>query len=274
MSTTDQSPLQLPFANLFSWLAKPITTGFASIGHITHHTLVSFKWIIQGRWGWLRTIDAATAIGIGSAPMVLMICTIAGSVMSLQIALRFVQTGANNYVGGLIALAIIREIGPMFTALAVGCRNGTAMTAELANMSVTEQLDALHMMGTCAKRYLLVPRLIASMTMVPILTILSSFLAILGGMLVSYQVANIHPWTFIDSVWLMISGRDIIMGIIKAIIFGGLIAVICCTKGLMTKGGAPQVGQATRQAAIWTAITLIITDFLLTLLMFTGNSPF
>lgn len=240
-------------------------TGF---GEATRHGLRGLAWIFRGRWGWQRLLSAASDIGVGSAPMALLICLIAGSVMSLQIALRFVQTGANNYVGGLIALAIVRELGPMFTALAVASRNGTAMAAELANMAVTEQLDALRMMGTSPIRYLLVPRLLAAMVMVPVLTILASVTAIVGGLVVAYQVARVHPWTFLDSLWLMLAERDVVMALIKAVIFGGLIAVICCTKGLTTRGGAPDVGQATRQAAIWTAITLIVTDFFLTLIMF------
>ncbi len=251
-----------------------IATGLALMGSTVINARQVFGALLKGKLHVPQAIQQASSMGVDAAPMALLICLTAGSVISLQVTLRFIQTGANDYVGGLVTLALVREIGPMFTALAIACRNGTAMAAELGNMSVSEQLDALRMLHINPVRYLLAPRVVGSVLALPLVAALATLVAVFGGMMVAQVVGDLHYWKFIDSIWIMLRPYDIQMAFIKSLVFGTLISLICGTIGLHTRGGAPQVGQACRYAAIWSAIVLIITDFFLSLFMFSDVSPF
>jgi phospholipid/cholesterol/gamma-HCH transport system permease protein len=200
--------------------------------------------------------------------MSVLICTIAGSVLALQSAQRFAQSGATAYVGGLVALAIVREIAPIFTCLAVGARAGTAIAAEIANMQVTEQVDALRILRISPIRYLLVPRLLACLCALPMLTLIGSVVAIAGGMVVAQTVTGLHYSKFLESVWLSLKPSDVRISLFKAMIFGIILAAISCTVGLNTRGGAKDVGLATTRAVVLISITIIIADFLLTWVFF------
>ncbi|MBK8190674.1 MAG: ABC transporter permease [Vampirovibrionales bacterium] len=227
--------------------------------------------IAQGRINWRLTLAQTAAIGFDSAPMSIIICLVAGSVLALQTAAKFAQTGADAYVGGLVALAIVREIGPIFTCMAVGARAGTAIAAEIANMKVTEQIDALTTMNVSPVRYLFVPRLLACVVALPLLTIVDSLIAIIGGMLIAQNVSYLHYSKYLESVWLYLKPYDIRVSLIKSMIFGVILAAICCTIGLTTRGGAKDVGEATTRAAVWTVVAILIADFFLTW-MFFGSS--
>lgn len=231
----------------------------------------ALAYILQGRINWRLTLAQTAAIGYDSAPMSIIICLVAGSVLALQTAAKFAQTGADAYVGGLVALAIVREIGPIFTCMAVGARAGTAIAAEIANMKVTEQIDALKTMSVSPVRYLFVPRLLACVAALPLLTLLDSLIAVVGGMGIAQNVSHLHYSKYLESVWLYLKPYDIRVCLIKSVIFGVILATICCTIGLTTRGGAKDVGQATTRAAVWTVIVILVADFFLTWVFF-GSS--
>ncbi len=245
---------------------------FAEVGTLSLNIFHSLRFIAKLRIDVKKTISQIAGIGFDSLAMSILICVIAGSVLALQIAKRFAQTGADNYIGGLVALAIVREIGPIFTCLAVGARAGTAIAAELANMKVNEQIDALRVLRIEPLRYLMVPRLLACIIAMPMLTLIGEGAAIIGGMLVAQSTTKLHYSKYLDSVWLFLKWSDIEFSIIKAIIFGVLVAAISCTVGLNTKGGARDVGLSTTRAVVWISIALIISDFLLTFMFFGGDS--
>lgn len=228
----------------------------------------SFFFAMRGDVDLKKVVTQTAIIGFDSLLMSVLICTIAGSVLALQSAQRFAQSGATAYVGGLVALAIVREIAPIFTCLAVGARAGTAIAAEIANMQVTEQIDALRILRINPLRYLMVPRLLASLCALPMLTMIGSVVAIAGGMVVAQTVTGLHYSKFLESVWLSLRLSDIRIGLFKAMIFGILMAGISCTIGLNTRGGAKDVGIATTRAVIWISVTIIIADFLLTWVFF------
>ncbi len=251
-----------------SALLHPLQSAVDRIGYLFIFLWEAVRFIAQGKIDWRTTLSQAAAIGFDSAPMAIMICVISGSILALQTAAKFAQTGADNYVGGLVALAVVREIGPIFTCLAVGARSGTAIAAEIANMKVTEQVDALSVMHVSPVRYLFVPRLIACIMSLPLLTILGSTISILSGMIVAKSVTNLHFSKYLESIWLYLKPYDIRVSLIKSVIFGVLLASVCCSIGLLTKGGAREVGQSTTKAAVWTAITILVTDFFLTWIFF------
>lgn len=234
------------------------------LGECSINLKKALTFILKGKISLKNTIVQAAILGFDSAPIALIISMVSGAVLTLQVSKQFIQNGADSYIGGLVAIAIIREMAPLFVALAVGARAGTAIAAEIATMKVTEQVDALKLLQVDPVYYLIVPRLIAAALMIPLITIPAEFFGILGGMIVAKVTVNLHFNRFIESVWLYSKISDINISLVKALIFGILIAIICTTIGLATKGGAKEVGKSTTKAAIWIAAILIISDFLLT----------
>ncbi|OGI23422.1 MAG: hypothetical protein A2287_02505 [Candidatus Melainabacteria bacterium RIFOXYA12_FULL_32_12] len=222
------------------------------------------KCIFSGKINIKNTLIQSSIIGFDSTAIALIITLISGSVLALQVSKQFVLSGAEAYVGGLVSIALVREMAPIFASLAIGARAGTAIAAEIGNMQVTEQVDAIKVLKVDPIAHLVVPRLIAGILMVPLITILAELIGILGGMFVAKATVNIHPNIYINSVWLYLGIYDIKVSLVKAAIFGLLITLICSTHGLLTKGGAKEVGIATTKAAIWTALTILVFDYFLT----------
>lgn len=241
---------------------------FKNIGEIIHNLVLSFKYILKGKIDLNKVVEQTALIGFDSLPITVLICLIAGSVLALQTAEKFALTGADDYVGGLVALAIVREMGPIFACLTIGARSGTAIAAEIANMQVTEQVDALRVMQISPVRYLVVPRLLACVFALPLLTLVGESVAILGGMFIANQTSNLRYSKYLDSVWVYLGRSDVMFSLIKAIIFGFLVAAISCTIGLLAKGGARDVGLSTTKAVVWISVTILITDFFLSWVFF------
>jgi len=238
------------------------------IGLCVINLFCALKCIFQGKINFKNAMFQAASIGYDSLPIALTISLVAGAVLSLQVSQQFVQTGADSYIGGLISIAITREMAPIFAALAIGARAGTAIAAEIGNMSVTEQIDALKVLKVDPLEYLLVPRLLAGIIVVPLVTALAEFIGILGGMFVANNSVALHPYLYIKSVWLYSNVYDIKVSLIKAAVFGILVTVICTTHGLKTKGGAREVGLSTTKAAIWTAVAIFVFDLILSWIFF------
>ena len=234
------------------------------IGECSINFYNSLKYLLKGETDIKKVLTQAAFIGYDSVGMALTITFVAGSVLSLQVGKYFSMTGADSYVGGLISVAMIRELAPIFASLAIGARAGTSIAAEIGNMCVTEQIDAMKTLKTDPVSYLVLPRLIAGVIMVPLVTILSELIGILGGMWISFVTINMHPNRYINSVWLYSNTHDITVSLVKAAVFGLLISLICCTHGLNTKGGANEVGKSTTQAAIWSTTAILVFDYLIT----------
>ncbi len=250
------------------WIPKPIIQFLDEAGGLFLNLKDSARFLLRGQTDWQKTLMQTAMVGFDSLGMSVLICVITGSVLALQTASKFAQTGTDFYVGGLVALAVVRELGPIFTCLSVGARAGTAIAAEIANMQVTSQIDALRVMGVSPIRYLFLPRLLACMIALPMLTIIGEVAAILGGMQVAYWVAGLHYHMYLESVWLFVKPYDIRVSLLKALIFGVILAAISCTVGLNAKGGAREVGLSTTKAVVWIAITIIVADFFLTWIFF------
>lgn len=234
------------------------------IGQCTINLLKAVKYIFSGRISVKNTLIQSAIIGYDSAAIAVVISLVSGAVLAIQVAKQFVLSGAESYVGGLISIAIVREMAPVFASLAIGARAGTAISAEIGNMQVTEQIDALKTLKVDPIAYLLVPRLIAGCIMVPLVTLISEFIGVLGGMYVAQETVGIHFNRYLNSVWLYLDDYDISVSLIKAFVFGILITVICATHGLQTRGGAKEVGIATTKAAIWSTLAVLIFDYFLT----------
>ena len=178
------------------------------------------------------------------------------------------MSGADTYIGGTIAIVMIREIAPGFAALAIGARAGTAICAEIANMQVTSQVDAMKILKVDPVGYYFTPRILAAAVTVPMVVLLAEFVGIAGGMIVSSATIDLHPARYMHSVWAWMATKDIYISLLKAAIFGALIALVCATQGYETKGGAKEVGLSTTKSAILSTIYVMIADFLINLVFY------
>ncbi|HEX5215388.1 MAG TPA: ABC transporter permease [Vicinamibacterales bacterium] len=217
---------------------------------------------------YLRDIvEQLDAIGIGSLTVVLLTGTFTGMVLALQSGMTLDQFGARSMVGRLVSASMVKELGPVLTALMVTGRVGSGIAAELGSMAVTDQLAALRSLGTDPIRKLVTPRVIAGTLMVPVLTVISDAVGILGGGIISstqLQVANSVYWNNVTASLFM---DDIWMGLIKPFVLGFLIVTIGCHVGLRARGGTQGVGRATTQAVVAGSVAVLAVDFFLTKLL-------
>lgn len=238
------------------------------LGLCVQNLIRSIKYLFAGQVRFSEVISKAAAISYDSLPISLIIAFISAAVIAIQVSKQFLATGAETYIGGTITLVLIREIAPGFVALAIGARAGTAISAEIANMQVTSQVDAMKTLKIDPVGYYFTPRILAAALTVPMVVLLAELVGSIGGMLVAYGTIDLHPSRYMNSVWAWIDTRDIYISLLKASIFGGLIALVCATQGYKTKGGAKEVGISTTQAAILSTIYMLIADFLINLVFY------
>jgi phospholipid/cholesterol/gamma-HCH transport system permease protein len=204
------------------------------------------------------------SMGVGSMSIVVLTGVFTGMVLALQSSATLDAFGARPYVGRLVCISMVRELGPVLTALMVTGRVGSGMAAELGSMVVTQQIDALRVLGSDPIRKLVAPRLAAGMIMVPVLTVISDTLGVVGGALISIFSLKL-TWVFYwRSVAAALSVNDLMMGLTKPIAFGFIIASVGCYQGLSTRGGSLGVGAATTQSVVVGSVLILCTDFFMT----------
>ncbi len=238
------------------------------LGLCVQNFIKSLKYLFSKQVRFSSVISQAAAISYDSLTISLTISFIAAVVITIQVAKQFLMSGADTYIGGTITVVMIREIAPGFVALAIGARAGTAISAEIANMQVTEQVDAIKTLKVDPVGYYFTPRLISAAITVPMVVLIAEVIGILGGLIVSYFTIGLHPYRYLNSVWLWLEMKDVYISLFKALIFGILIALVCATQGYTTKGGAKEVGISTTQAAIKSTIYMLMADFLINLVFY------
>ncbi len=215
--------------------------------------------------GWALIREQLYNIGVLSLPVVAMTGFSTGLVLAAQSFFQLSDKGLAGATGLMVGKAMITELGPILTAFMVTGRVGAAMCAELGTMRVTEQIDALETMAVNPNRYLISPRFISGLIMMPLLTVFSIFMGIFGGYLISVFYFKMPPATYFDPMPIYITNFDLFIGIIKAFVFGVLIVTISCFRGLHTSGGAQGVGRATTNSVVICYTFILITNFLITL---------
>ena len=207
-------------------------------------------------------------IGVKSVWIVVVTGCFTGMVLALQTYYGFRRFSSEALVGTTVALSMTRELGPVLTALMVTGRAGSAIAAELGTMRVTEQIDALTVMAVNPVKHLVVPRVIAALLMLPVLTVIADFTGILGGYFVGVKLLGINGAIFIGKIVKYLDLGDIYNGLAKAACFGVILGMICCYKGFYTGGGAEGVGRATTEAVVASSISILVADYILTSIMF------
>ncbi len=227
--------------------------------------------ILKGKFHYGNILEQMALVGPESLLIALVTAATIGMVFTLQVAREFLNIGAGQVVGGVLALALTRELAPVLTAVVLAGRVGSAFAAEIGTMKVSEQIDALYILKTDPIDYLVIPRVVACCVMLPLLTILSIVTGMTGGLLVATSFFNMPARVFIESARNFLDGWDLCSAPIKAVCFGALIAIIGCNWGLTTTGGAKGVGQSTTTAVVTSLLAIFITNFILSYLMFQGS---
>ncbi|HEY2797905.1 MAG TPA: ABC transporter permease [Thermoanaerobaculia bacterium] len=203
-------------------------------------------------------------LGVKSLSITGITAFVTGGVLALQTAYSLEAFGGKTFVGRIVALSLVRELGPILTALMVAGRVGSGITAELGSMTVTEQVDALRTMAISPVRRLVVPRLIATVLMLPVLTSIADLLGILGGLGIAVLEIRMTAQDYVTSIWQQLQISDICSGLGKTFFFGLEIAAIGCYNGLHVEGGATSVGRATTRTVVFASICILVSDFFLT----------
>ncbi|MFN3650465.1 MAG: MlaE family ABC transporter permease [Armatimonadota bacterium] len=224
--------------------------------------------LLRGRVQLGETVRQMSAIGVSSLPITLLTIAFSGMVLALHTANQLKRLGAENLVGGIAAVSMAREAAPVLTAVVVAARVGSAIAAELGTMSVTEQVDALRSLGVNPVHYLVVPRFIASVLMLPILTAFANLAGVFGSYVVAVLGAGIGSSLFLNSAREMMQPDDLILGLLKTFVFGAIIAIVGCNQGLRTIGGAAGVGKSTTAAVVTSIVLVYVADYFLAEWMF------
>ncbi len=224
--------------------------------------------VLRGRFHRRNLMEHLATVGPGSLRAVLLINFFAGMIFTIQTARELSRYGATDAVGGAFALAFCRELAPVLTAGIVAGQVGTAFAAELGTMRVTEQIDALQMMRTDPVDYLVTPRVVATLAMLPLLTVFAIAIGIFGGTTVALLFYDQPPQAFLDSVRSFLDLRDLFAVVIKSMLFALIIATVGCSFGLSTSGGARGVGASATAAVVTIWVGIFIADFALSLLLF------
>lgn len=206
-------------------------------------------------------------VGAASVPIVLLTGFFSGAVLSLYLSQFLARLGAAGFVGGTVGLTVTREIGPVIAGIMVAARCGSAMAAQIGTMAVTEQIDALKMLSVNPINYLVIPRVLAGVLMLPVLAVVSMWSGVIGGLVVA-STENIPPTAFIQSVQQFVRPEDFLNGAIKTPFFGLIIALVACQQGLKTKDGAVGVGRATTNTVVISMILIYIANFVLAKLLY------
>src|ERR1700733_6105097 len=256
---------------VFDEVGRGTISAFAYAGGVADLLADCLRFIAALRIRVRETLDQSYLLGVQSVSIVILTSLFTGMVFSLESAVQAVQFGVGNLVGGVVSFTSVRELGPMLSAVVVAGRVGAAIAAELGSMVVTEQIEALRAMGLPPARFLVVPRLLAMLIMLPLLTIFADVISIAGGMWVAQTYAHISADTFLSAARQSVGFEDVLKGLLKSVVFACIIAMVGAYQGLSTRGGAAGVGQSTTSSVVLAIILIFISNFVLSFLLFGGK---
>lgn len=244
-------------------LAIPI--GFlAEIGIMARLIYETVRWMIRPPYRFRQLIDACEFIGVQSIFIVGLTGVFVGAVFGLQLVYALRQFGAEGQSGAVVAVALAREVGPVFAAIMVSSRAGSAIATEIGSMRVSNQIDALTTMSVSPVQYLIVPRVLAGLTMVPALALIFDVIGFAGAYVVAVHLYDLDGGVFRERAYWLVDAWDVQQGIIKAAIFGVAVTLIACRQGYYATGGAAGVGLATNRAVVQSAVAVLVLDYFAT----------
>lgn len=242
--------------------ASPLRDSLVFIGDTWTVAFQGMVCIVRGRVRSAETIRQMAFIGVDSLPIIIATSVSTGAVLAFYMTGVLTQFGADAFTGGTIALTFLLELGPILAGIMVAARSGAAIAAEIGTMVVTEQVDALRSMAVSPIAYLVAPRLLACVAMMPLCGLVADFAGI-GGSIVMAAAHGVPSATFMDSIRMMAAESDLIKGLVKTLWFGFTVAAVACRQGLRTRRGAAGVGQATTSSVVLCVVLIFVSDFFL-----------
>jgi phospholipid/cholesterol/gamma-HCH transport system permease protein len=254
--------------NFISKIGRGVISYIKKIGDIFLFFIQTIICLFTNKIRIKELVKQMYSIGVMSLPVVLITGAFTGMVLAVQSFYQLKQFTLETAIATIVGLSMTRELGPVLTALMLSGRIGAAMSAELGTMKVTEQIDALESLSVNPVRYLVVNRFIACVVLTPILTIFSIFIGIVGGYFIGVKMLGVSSVFFINNLKSHVMVDDIFSGLMKAVFFGGVIAIVGCYKGFNAKHGAEGVGKATTESVVLSCIIILISDFFLSVILF------
>jgi len=251
------------FQRILSRVGKPFTATIQGLGKFIYFCMEAVQWAFTGTFHTRVFFREMQKIGINSTLIIALVGLFAGMVFALQTGDAFKLFNAQSLVGSTVGIALTRELAPVFTTLMIIARAGSAMAAEIGTMTVTEQVDALKSMGVYPINYLVVPRVLATTIMVPLLVGIFNGVGLLGSYVVSIYLLQIPEGPYLARYHHIVEPQDFYQGLIKGVLFGFIISLIACYKGYNTTNGAEGVGRATTQAVVSASVTVLVMNYFL-----------
>lgn len=253
-----------PTPGLLARAVAPLKGALEHAGILADLAMQTVVWGLRPPYRGTLVVAQMEFIGVQSIFLVGLVGLFTGMVFAVQTVYGFRRFGAENMVGGVVALTLSREMAPVLTAIMVSARAGSGMAAELGNMRSSEQIDALETMAVNPVQYLVVPRMIAGLVMVPALALIFFLVGVGGAWAVGVWGLSLDPGIFADRIRTMLKPSDIMQGLIKSLVFGFAVTLIACRHGYFASGGAVGVGQATTKAVVWGVVGVFMLDYLIT----------
>lgn len=256
------------FVRALEHLGAGATRALEEAGSLCLLLLRTIGWVVRPPFRVRSLVEQMASVGVSSVPIVLITAIFTGAVLALQTMTGFKRFNAEDLVGTIVALSLCRELGPVLTGLIVSGRVGSGMAAELGTMKVTEQIDALESLATDPVNYLVVPRFLAGLIMLPVLTALADVVGMAGGFAVSVFVLHANATIYFRRSMDYLAFEDIYTGIVKAAIFGVIITIVGCHKGFTAAGGAEGVGRATTHSVVLSSMLILTANYFITAFFF------
>lgn len=248
-------------------LFGPVVDFIEELGSLADMGGRALVWAVRPPYRVGLAVQQMEFVGVESLFLVGLVGLFTGMVFAVQTVYGFRRFGAENMVGGVVALTLSREMAPVLTAIMVAARAGSGMAAELGNMRSSEQIDALETMAVNPVQYLVVPRILSGLVMVPVLALVFFLVGIGGAWLIGVQMLSLDPGIFADRIKSMLAPDDLKQGLIKSLVFGFAVTLIACRHGFYASGGAVGVGQATTRAVVWSVVGVFVLDYVITAML-------
>lgn len=259
-----QSATYKIFKGMFELFADFLDT----LGKITVNGIQVIKCILKGQIDKKELIYQCSRFGVSSLPITLTIVGMTSIIITSQVALEMVKQGGGNFIGMMMSILIVREVAVIMSGFAIISMIGSSLASELATMRVTEQIDAIEVLKVDPVGYLFVPRVLSGIIMMPFVTIIAAAVGVIAGAITSDLFAGLSYMAYFDSAWLGIYMKDLWVSLLKAVFFGGTIALISCSCGYFASGGAKGVGLATTKAVVWSFVAIVIWDMIFAIAFF------
>ena len=253
---------------IYKGLSEEIVDFLDTLGGIVQSGFAALKYILAFQVNHKELMWQCERFGISSLPITLSIVGMTSIIVASQVASEMVKQGGGHFVGLLMHILIVREVGAIMSGFAIISMIGSSIASEIATMRVTEQIDALKVLKVDPVRYLFVPRILAGLFMMPVVVIIASIVGVLAGAVTTTMTTELGYRAYFDSAWLGVYMKDLSVSILKSICFGGTIALISCACGYAAKGGAKGVGLATTKAVVWSFVAIVIWDMIFAIIFF------